>query len=84
MTTNEMAMYNAEYYDASAADESDPDPLFVIETDNLDDVHTIIMQRLRMHVHMNYLDTYDGFDRYGINDMLRPSVNLGVVVIGVV
>ena len=77
-------MYDAEYYDATAADESDPDPMFVIESDNLDDIFSSISNHLKTETVATYLDTDAGYDRYGINDANDPTHNLGVVVIGVI
>lgn len=77
-------MYNAEYYNSSACDESDPDPDFVTAADNTDDVFTAIERHIKTAIVTTYLDTIDGYDRYGINDKSTPSRNVGVVLIGIV
>lgn len=82
MTTN--AMYHAEYYDASAAEESDPDPVFVTEADNTDDIFVAIANHVGVPIVGTYLDTEDSYDRYGINEESDPTNNIGVVLIGTV
>lgn len=78
-------MFNAEYYDASLADESDPDPDFVTESDNLGDVFERIEEYLELAIDAPiFLDNDNGFDRYAINITVdNRTTNIGIALIGV-
>jgi hypothetical protein len=86
MTTNEtdvQKMFNAEFFLPACADESDPDPSFKTESDNMGDVMERIAEFCNVgDVDMQFLDTYNGFDRYAVSDSFNLRT-LGVAIVGV-
>lgn len=77
-------MFTLEFYRASDAEESDPDPMHVIESDNTDDLFTRLESVMGGELSFSYIDVDDGNIRYNVHDLSgdpdEPE-NIGVAIV---
>lgn len=78
-------MFRIEYYDDDQCEESDPDPVFVGESDNTDDLFVALATELAHvqeieNVTYIYLDMLDRDLRYSVYDH-ETKTNVGVAIV---
>jgi hypothetical protein len=82
MSNERFAMFNAEYYDAADAEESDPDPAFETTGDNTDDLETELANALNVgNIVMKWIDRDGDADRYRVTN--TSNNELGVAYISI-
>lgn len=80
-----MQMFTIEYYTSDMGEESDPDPMYVIESDNTDDLFTKLESQIGGALRFTYADTIDGDLRYFVHDISDdddiPDEAIGVAIV---